>query len=76
MAGRLVNVGFSGTYTDKGAEAGATALIGKRSDSHKGSLHLEIQSYRFPLCTKPSRKNWFIARVPNVCTQDGTILVP
>jgi len=31
MAGRVVSIGFSGTYTDEGAEAGGTALVGKRS---------------------------------------------
>ena len=40
MAGRVVNVGFSGTYTDKGAEAGATALIGKRSVRYDAVLRL------------------------------------
>jgi T3SS negative regulator,GrlR len=40
MAGRVVNVGFSGTYTDEGAEAGATALIGKRSVRYDATLWL------------------------------------
>jgi hypothetical protein len=31
MARRVVSIGFSGTYTDMGAEATGTALIGKRS---------------------------------------------
>jgi hypothetical protein len=31
MAGKIVNVGFSGTYADDGAEIDATALVGKRS---------------------------------------------
>jgi hypothetical protein len=31
MARRIVSIGFSGTYTDMGAEATGTALIGKRS---------------------------------------------
>ena len=42
MAGRVVNVGFSGTYTDKGAEAGATALIGKRSVRYDAILRLLV----------------------------------
>jgi hypothetical protein len=31
MARRIVSIGFSGTYTDMGAEASGTALIGKQS---------------------------------------------
>ena len=42
MAGRVVNVGFSGTYTDEGAEAGATALIGKRSVRYDAILRLLV----------------------------------
>ena len=42
MAGRVVNVGFSGTYTDNGAEAGATALIGKRSVRYDAILRLLV----------------------------------
>lgn len=42
MAGRVVNVGFSGTYTDKGAEAGATALVGKQSIRYDAILRLLV----------------------------------
>ena len=42
MAGRVVNVEFSGTYTDEGAEAGATALIGKRSVRYDAILRLLV----------------------------------
>ena len=43
MAGRVVNVGFSGTYTDKGAEAGATALVGKQSIRYDAILRLLVK---------------------------------
>ena len=43
MAGRVVNVGFSGTYTAKGAEAGATALVGKQSIRYDAILRLLIE---------------------------------
>jgi T3SS negative regulator,GrlR len=42
MAGRVVNVGFSGTYTDKGAVAGATALVGKQSIRYDATLRLLV----------------------------------
>jgi hypothetical protein len=45
MAGRVVNVGFSGTYTDEGAEAGATALIGKRSVRYDAILRLLVADW-------------------------------
>ncbi len=43
MAGKIVNIGFSGTYTDKGAEAGATALVGKQSLRYDADLRLLIE---------------------------------
>jgi hypothetical protein len=39
-AGKLVNAGFSGTYTDDSAEFEATALVGKRSLRYHASLRL------------------------------------
>ena len=42
MAGRVVSIGFSGTYTDQGAEASATALIGKRSIPYDAILRLLV----------------------------------
>ncbi len=42
MAGRVVSIGFSGTYTDQGAEASATALIGKRSIRYDAILRLLV----------------------------------
>jgi len=43
MAGRIVNVGFSGTYTDEGAQAGVTALVGKRSIRYDAILRLLVE---------------------------------
>ena len=43
MAGKIVNIGFSSTYTDKGAEAGATALVGKQSLRYDADLRLLIE---------------------------------
>jgi hypothetical protein len=40
MARRIVSIGFSGTYTNKGAEAGATALVGKQSIRYDAKLRL------------------------------------
>jgi hypothetical protein len=40
MARRIVSIGFSGTYTDKSAEAGATALVGKQSIRYEAKLRL------------------------------------
>jgi hypothetical protein len=40
MAGRVVSVGFSGTYTDKGAEASGTALVGKRCIRYEATVCL------------------------------------
>jgi hypothetical protein len=42
MPGRVVSVGFSGTYTDKSAEVGFTALVGKRSIRYDVSLRLLV----------------------------------
>ena len=42
MAGRVVSVGFSGTYTDKSVEVGFTALVGKRSIRYDASLRLLV----------------------------------
>jgi hypothetical protein len=39
-ARKLVNAGFSGTYTDDSAEFEATALVGKRSLRYHASLRL------------------------------------
>ena len=39
-ARKLVNAGFSGTYTDDSAEFDATALVGKRSLRFHASLRL------------------------------------
>jgi hypothetical protein len=41
-AGRNVSIGFSGTYTDKGAELEATALVGKRSLRYRATMRLLI----------------------------------
>jgi hypothetical protein len=38
FGGHEVGIGFSGTYTDRGAEAEATALAGKRSIRFKAVL--------------------------------------
>jgi len=38
FGGKEVSIGFSGTYTDDGAEASATALAGKRSIRFKATL--------------------------------------
>jgi T3SS negative regulator,GrlR len=46
MAGRVVSVGFSGTYTDKSAEVGFTALVGKRSMRYDASLRLLVADDR------------------------------
>lgn len=40
VAGKLVDAGFSGTYTDNSAEFEATALVGKRSLRFHASLRL------------------------------------
>ena len=42
MARRIVSIGFSGTYTDQGAEAGGTALVGKRSIRYEAIFRLLI----------------------------------
>jgi hypothetical protein len=39
-ARRVVTAGFTGTYTDEGAEFEATALVGKRSLRYHGGLRL------------------------------------
>ena len=42
MAGRIVAVGFSGMYSDKGAEISSTALVGKRSIRYDATLRLLV----------------------------------
>ena len=42
MAGRIVSLGFSGTYTDMGAQITATSLIGKQSVRYDAVLRLLI----------------------------------
>jgi T3SS negative regulator,GrlR len=42
MARRIVSIGFSGTYTDTGAQISCTALIGKRSVRYDATLRLLI----------------------------------
>src|ERR1700760_4138281 len=41
-AGRNVSAGFSGTYTEKGAELEATALVGKRSLRYHAKMRLLV----------------------------------
>jgi hypothetical protein len=52
MAGRVVSVGFSGTYTDKSAEVGFTALVGKRSMRYDASLRLLVADDRVTTRTR------------------------
>lgn len=40
MARRVVNVGFSGTYNETGAEAGCTALVGRQCIRYDATLRL------------------------------------
>ena len=40
FARKVATIGFSGTYTDKGAENDNTALLGKRSIPFKSTLRL------------------------------------
>ena len=40
MVERVQRIGFSGTYNDAGAEADATALVGKRRIRYDATLHL------------------------------------
>ena len=42
MARRIVSIGFGGTYTDIGAEASGTALIGKRSVRYETNFRLLV----------------------------------
>ena len=42
MARKIVNSGFSGTYTDVGAEIDGTALIGKRSVRYNAIFRLRV----------------------------------
>jgi len=42
MAGRIVSLGFSGTYTDTGAQVSCTALIGKPSVRYDAIFRLLI----------------------------------
>src|SRR5260370_29137240 len=42
MAGKVNHIGFTGTYTDEGAEFEATALVGKRSLRYHVNLRLLI----------------------------------
>jgi hypothetical protein len=41
-ARRIVNAGFTGTYTDEGAEFEATALVGKRGLRYHANMRLLI----------------------------------
>ena len=41
-AGRNVSAGFTGTYTDEGAEFEATALVGKRSLRYRAAMRLLV----------------------------------
>jgi hypothetical protein len=55
-AGRNVSAGFTGTYTDDGAEFEATALVGKRSKPSISCSHAATESglteARHPTCLK------------------------
>lgn len=42
LGGRLVGIGFSGTYNDMGAEAFATALAGSRSIRFRATMTLLV----------------------------------
>jgi hypothetical protein len=42
FAGRVVSIGFNGTYTDKGAEVDCTALVGKRSIRYDAIFQLLV----------------------------------
>ena len=42
MARRIVSLGFSGTYTDTGAQVSCTALIGKRSVRYDAIFRLLV----------------------------------
>lgn len=42
FGGKDVGIGFSGTYTEEGAEGEATALAGKRSIRFKATLRLLV----------------------------------
>ena len=42
MAGRIVSLGFSGTYTDESAVISLTALVGDRSIRYDGFFRLLI----------------------------------
>ena len=42
MARRIVSIGFSGTFTNMDAEAGGTALIGKRSVRYDAIFRLVV----------------------------------
>lgn len=44
FGGRDVGIGFSGTYTDEGAQAEAMALAGKRSIRFKATLRLLVEA--------------------------------
>ena len=41
-ARRIVSAGFTGTYTDEGAEFEATALVGKRSLRYHATMRLLV----------------------------------
>src|ERR1700744_5851952 len=41
-ARRIVTAGFTGTYTDEGAEFEATALVGKRSLRYQANMRLLV----------------------------------
>lgn len=40
LARRVVSIGFSGTYTDQGAEVSGAALVGKRSVRYEAHFRL------------------------------------
>ncbi len=42
MARKIVNSGFSGTYTDVGAEINGAALVGKQSVRYEAILRLLV----------------------------------
>jgi hypothetical protein len=44
FGGREVGIGFTGTYTDEGAEGFATALAGKRSIRFRAVLRLLVET--------------------------------
>ena len=52
FARKVATIGFTGTYSDLGAESNNTALLGKHSVSFKTSLRLRIaDDSEYPLTT-------------------------